>query len=335
MKAVVAHAGEADVLELAVPELRDNSVLVKTHYSAVSTGTELMLLGQSRHKAEPVYLGYSAAGEVVAVGAGVKHVGVGDRVACYGSPYVRHAEYLLVPKQLVVPIPAQVDLREAAFVGLGAIAIHALRQADLHFGEHVVIVGLGILGQIIAQVAHAAAFNVLAHDILRDRCRVLQDMGIGRASHAKEELAQMIDELTDGEGVDAVILSTQGGDEALLNQAFKWVRDRGSVLIVGDMNVAFSRELMYEKEARVLISRAGGPGRYDERYERDGHAYPIGYVRWTEHRNMYEFIRLLATNRVHLAPLFTHRAPVEEAPQFYRSLIRDERGTALGVIIEY
>src|SRR5699024_159452 len=219
-----------------------------------------------------------------------------------GAPYVMHAERLSVPKNLVTSIPTNVDEKDASFVGHGAIAIHGLRQAELQFGETVVIVGLGIIGQIMCQIANAASYNVIGYDLLKDRCLYLEKSGI-KYENSIESIERLIKELTNDQGVDAVILCAGSSNGDVINKSCKWSRDRGKVVIVGDMNMNFSRKLMFKKEAKVLISRAGGPGRYDVSYEWDSVDYPIGYVRWTEGRNMAEYIRLLSEERLDIGPL--------------------------------
>lgn len=333
MKVVTAQSGEIHLKELALPEVKRNFVLVKTDYSAISPGTELMMKARTNQHAKSVYLGYSATGIVMEVGENVPHLHAGERVACYGGPYVHHAEYLLVPKHLAVPVPTHVNPKEAATVGLGAIAIHALRQADLRFGEHAVIVGLGILGQIMAQIADAAALRVIAYDLLAERRQLLRQSGIEPA-HSIQDVAGQIDKSTDGLGVDSVLLCAQGKGANLIDQGLTWIRDRGKVVIVGDLEMVFSRERMFKKEAKVLISRAGGPGRYDPIYERDGVPYPAGFVRWTEGTNMAAYIRLLAEGRLNVGSLITHTLPVQEASGAYEKFVELPEKT-MGVLFEY
>lgn len=334
MKAVIAQAGEVNINEIPMPSIKRNFVLVKTDYSAISPGTELLTIDRSHVLMKPLRLGYSATGLVTDVGEGVTHLNVGERVACYGGPYVHHAEYLLVPKHLAVPVPSVVDPKEAALVGLGAIAIHALRQADLRFGEHAVIMGLGILGQMMAQVADAASFNVIAFDLLAERRQLLQSTGIHTVCHSVEEVETAVKEHTGGYGVDSVLLCAKGKNTRLIDQGLTWIRDRGSVVIVGDMEISLSRELMFQKEARLLISRAGGPGRYDAAYEREGNPYPIGFIRWTEGNNMAEYIRLLAEKRVRMAPLISQVIPLDDVQSAYESFV-ERPGETLGVLIKY
>jgi NADPH2:quinone reductase len=332
MKAVVTQDGQIYIADVPVPQVERNFILVETDFSAVSPGTEMMML--MNKPTTPIYMGYSATGLVKEVGEGVTHVQVGQRVACYGAPFVNHAEYLLVPKPLAVPVPSHVDPREASMAGLGAIAIHALRQADLRFGESVVILGLGILGQVMAQIAHAASFRVIGYDLMEERCRMLQAMGIQSVSSTLEELEEEICVQTNGEGVDCVILCAGGKASGLIDQGLNWIRDRGKVLVVGDLKTEFNRENMFRKEAQVLISRAGGPGRYDKSYERDGFEYPIGFVRWTEGRNIAEYIRLLAAGSLNITPLISKQVPFQYASEAYHWYMNSPQDV-LGVVFEY
>jgi len=254
-------------------------------------------------------------------------------VACYGAPYVMHAEKLSAPKNLVTSIPDDVSEKDASFVGHGTIAIHGLRQAGLQFGETVVVVGLGIIGQIMCQIANAASYNVIGYDLLKDRCLHLEREGI-KYAHSIEVLEKSLEDLTNNQGVDAVILCAGGSNGELINNSLKWIRDRGKVIIVGDMNMNFSRERMFQKEAQMLISRAGGPGRYDASYEWESVDYPIGYVRWTEGRNMAEYIRLLSEGRVNIGPLITGSVPIDQAQDAYQAYSKYP-GKTMGMLLQY
>ncbi|KRF08070.1 alcohol dehydrogenase [Paenibacillus sp. Soil766] len=332
MKAVIAREGSVDIIDLEEPTLEANYVLVETAFSAISPGTEMLL--KDMRSNEPISLGYSAMGQVREVGTGISHVKKGDRVACYGSPFVRHAELLKVPKHLVVPLPEQVDAHEAAHVGLGAIAIHALRQADLRFGESVLVVGLGILGQIVCQIAEASANIVIGMDRVAERAEKLTASGSRFVFDGEEDMVRNLPDITGGAGVDAVILCVGGGNSGMIDKALGWIRDKGKVVIVGDVSMAFNRELMFQKEAQILISRAGGPGRYLEDYERKGIDYPIGLVRWTEGRNMAEYIRLLAEGKLSIAPLISHILPLARIREAY-DLYLEAPQQVLGVVVRY
>ncbi|MDF2725948.1 MAG: hypothetical protein K0Q59_5626 [Paenibacillus sp.] len=328
IRAARSNAGIVEIVQKEMPACDAHSLVVKAQYSAISTGTELMTL---RGKGT-VFMGNSGVGTVVEKGAEVRHVEVGQRIACYGVP--AHAEYYSVPKLLAVPVPEHVDGAEAAFTGLGAIAIQALRQADLRFGESAAVVGLGILGQIVAQIAEAAACPVAALDINEYRCDVLRRTSNIAACPSADELTAAVRELTSGSGVDSVLLCAGSPTDTLIDQSIGWLRDRGKVVIVGVPNTTFTRNALFRKEAEIVISRAGGPGRYDPTYEQMGNDYPIGYVRWTEGRNTAEFIRLLADNRLRIRPLISHTFAFDQIAEAYETCINAPQST-LGVLIEY
>lgn len=317
MKTITTQNGKIIITQREKPELLHGHVLIRTEYSAISPGTEMIFVkGASDQLAT---LGYNAVGIVEQVGEGVKHIQVGQRVACYGAPYVHHAEWLAVPANLVAVVPDHVDPQEAAFAGLGAIAIHALRVADLRFGESAVVVGLGILGNIITQIAQAVAYRTVGLDLRSDRVAMLQEDGFSHIYHSQTEMEESLVDAVGPYGADAVLHCASGPGEHLINSSLKWIRDRGKIVIVGDLSVEFSRELMFGKEAQVLISRAGGPGRYDAQYERENRDYPIGHVRWTEGRNVEEYIRLLADGRISIKKLITNIYSIDDAAEAYEN----------------
>lgn len=331
MKAIAAQQGSIVTIDAELPELRAGHVLIRLEYSAISPGTELHMA--ERSKDVPIILGYSAVGVIERVAEDVTKLQPGQRVACYGAPYVRHAEFLSVPVNLTAVVPDHVDPQEAAFAGLGAIAIHALRVANLTFGESSVIVGLGILGNIIAQISSAAAYTTLGLDLNAERVKMLRQNGIRHAYDNQAELVKALKDATDGIGADSVLLCASGNGEALINNSFEWIRDRGKVVIVGDLTTEFSRSKMFQKEAQVLISRAGGPGRYDSQYERENKDYPVGHVRWTEGRNTGEYIRLLAEKRINVKPLISGVYPIYCAREAYDSY--QVPTSAMGTLIQY
>ncbi|MDQ1913819.1 zinc-binding alcohol dehydrogenase [Paenibacillus sp. GD4] len=331
MKTVAAQHGHILVLDKEPPALLPGHVIVRTEFSALSPGTELSMAKASKER--PVYLGYSAVGIVQEVGDEVQGLRPGQRVACYGAPYVHHAELMSVPANLAAVVPEHVRPQEAALAGLGAIAVHAHRIADLRFGESVVVVGLGILGNLIAQIANAGSMVTYGYDLNPHRASLLQNCGVRHAYCKREALEKQIAEQSRGVGVDCVMLCASGSGQTLINDAMHWLRDRGKVVIVGDITAEFSRSLMFQKEAQVLISRAGGPGRYDESYERNNQDYPIGYVRWTEGRNIAEYIRLLADRRIQAAPLLTGTYPLEQAQEAYAGYSKD--GNTIGTLLQY
>lgn len=333
MKAVAAWKGSIIIADVELGNPPAGHVLVRTEYSAISPGTEMSFLRKASD--QQVLLGYSAVGIVEQVGDNVTGLEPGQRVACYGAPYVKHAERFTVPANLTAAVPEHVRPEEAAFAGLGAIAIHALRTADLRFGESAVVVGLGILGQLIAQIASAAAFRVAGLDLNPRRAELLRRHGIGHSFDSTERLEGELIGFTGGvHGADSVLLCASGPGEELINRSLQWIRDKGKIVIVGDLSMEFSRAMMFGKEAQVLISRAGGPGRYDAQYELENRDYPIGYVRWTEGRNIGEYIRLLSEKRISVLPLISDRVPMERAEEAYVKY-KSDPSSIMGTLLTY
>ncbi len=334
MKAVAVQRGNVLLIDKEKPIPLPGHVLVKVEYSAISPGTEMIFIRNVSNRL--VEIGYSAVGIVEAVGSEVSDIVSGQRVACYGAPYVQHAEWLSVPANLTAHVPDHVDPKEAAFAGLGAIAIHALRTADLRFGESAAVVGLGILGNLIAQIADAASFRVTGYDMNPQRAQMLAQLGVKHIYSSQEEMESNLAAAAGKFGVDAVLHCASGPGEVLINRSFSWIRDKGKIVIVGDLSTEYTRSLMFGKEAQVLISRAGGPGRYDINYEKENRDYPIGFVRWTEGRNIAEYIRLLAEQKVTVSPMITHvygLDQIEEAYTNYRQYSPDSN--VIGTLIKF
>ncbi|HET9985393.1 MAG TPA: bi-domain-containing oxidoreductase [Longimicrobiales bacterium] len=362
-------SGELRLVEVPAPVVRPKGVLVRTRASVISIGTERTklefgkksLLGKARERPDQVMkvldtarkeglgsayrkvrsrlsglspMGYSCAGVVEAVGEGVEGVRVGDAVACAGAGYANHAERVWAPKNLVVPVPAGVPFEAAAFTTLGAIALHGVRQADVRLGETVAVVGLGILGQLTVQLLRAAGARVVAIDVDAGRVDLAGRHG-ARAFRRSEDVAGQVRALTAGIGADAAIITAATSSDDPVQLAGALARDRGRVVVVGAVPTRPSRNEWYLKELELRLSRSYGPGRYDPDYEEKGHDYPIGYVRWTERRNMEEFLRLLQSGAVVLDELITHRFPFAEAERAYAALSGESGRSALGVVLEY
>jgi len=263
-------------------------------------------------------VGYSAAGAVVSVGEGVRRLSRGDIVACAGSGVANHAEYISVPENLAVPVPQGLGTAEAAFVTLGAIAMQGIRRAELGLGDRVAVVGLGLLGQLGSQIACAAGCRVLGIDLDQERVDLAMSNGVeaGLTPESDDPVAAAM-KLSDGVGLDAVVIYAASGSSALVNQAFEMTRERGKVVVVGAVGMDLERPVFYRREQDFLMSRSYGPGRYDPSYERDGLDYPIAYVRWTENRNMGEFLRMAARRSIKLDTLIAAEYPVERASEAY------------------
>lgn len=353
-----------------VPAIRNGGVLVRTHYSVVSTGTEGMkvkegkmsYLGKAHARPDQVKkvlntlrqqglaatyqkvmnkldkltpLGYSLSGEVIAVGAGAEEFHVGQRVACGGAGYANHADVNFVPKNLVVPVPDSVSTKHAAFATVGAIAMQGFRQAEMQLGETACVVGLGLLGQFLVQILRAAGVHVIGVDIVEARCELALKCGATAAMKPDDPgLSNIIGRLTNAHGVDTVFLTAGGSSNGPLELAVNIARDRARIVDIGKTKLDLPWNDCYMKELDMRFSRSYGPGRYDPRYEEQGFDYPIGYVRWTERRNMASFLDLLAEGRVQLDPIISSVRSFEEAERVYQELA-DGKGDSLGTVFEY
>jgi predicted dehydrogenase/threonine dehydrogenase-like Zn-dependent dehydrogenase len=372
MKPVLQNnkTGELKVEEVPHPILLPRGVLVRNEYSLISKGTERMKVDFARKsmvakaKSRPDLvkqvlknvkkegwvttfrkvmnrlessspLGYSSAGEVIAVGKLVEGIKVGDKVACAGAGYANHAEIISVPMNLCAKIPENVRCRQACFTTLGAIALQGIRQAEVHLGENVAVIGLGILGQLTMQMLKASGCQVLGIDIDEDMVDLARGSGadFGLITGKEESVSKVIG-LTYGRGVDVVIITAGTSSNQPIELAGEICRDKGKVVVVGAVNMDVPRKNFYEKELDIRFSRSYGPGRYDHLYEEGGMDYPFAYVRWTEKRNMEEFLNLLQQGKVNTEKLITHRYKIEDAEKAYDLIMQgDEK--SLAVILEY
>src|SRR5467141_2598598 len=348
-------SGEVSTYDVPAPELRPGGLLVRTQYSAISAGTERATLELSsksllaKAKARPdlvkqvieyarqngvkaayekvhakldtlTTLGYSCAGEVISVADGVHEFRAGDRVACAGGTYANHAEINFVPRNLAVPIPSQVPTMAASLTTIGAIALQGVRQAEVGIGETVAVVGAGLVGVLTIQILRAAGCRVVAIDLSPQRVKRAADFGAHLAVAADDPtLASSIKEFS-RYGVDAAILAAATDSVEPAEMAAKILRDRGRIIVVGAVGMGVSRSNMYTKELSLALSRSYGPGRYDPQYEEGGIDYPIGYVRWTERRNMEAFLDLQAAGQIDVSPLLEHRYTINEGAKAYADL---------------
>jgi len=286
-------------------------------------------------------LGYSNAGEVLEVAPGVSEFKVGDRVACAGGGYAVHAEVVRVPRNLVAKIPpptsarSEIDFDEAAFTTVGAVGLQGLRLANPQLGETVAVVGLGLIGLVVVQLARAAGCIVIGMDIDERRCRLAEQLGCTASANEAEQMQSVVSAVTNGKGADAVLITASTKSNEPINLAGGIARDRGRVVAVGAVGLEIPRKAFYEKELSVYVSRSYGPGRYDPEYEQFGHDYPVGYVRWTENRNMQAFLQLLAEGRINVRELITHRYPIEQASQAYDLMSAESGESFIGIVITY
>ncbi|MER6321733.1 bi-domain-containing oxidoreductase [Streptomyces coelicoflavus] len=372
MKQVVQNykSGELALLDVPVPGCKPGGVLVRTAYSLISTGTELMkvseagmsMLGKARSRPDQVAkvvqsvatngvpatyrkvmgkldsytpLGYSLCGVVEQVGAGVDDVKVGDLVACAGNEHALHAELNWVPKNLYAPVPDGLAPRDAAFGTVGSIAMQGVRQGESRLGEVALVIGLGLIGQLVAQLLTASGVRVVGADPDPARCELAERLGAAACGDpASPAVESAVAELTDGHGVDQVYLAAGGGSNQPVELAARLCRDRGRVVDIGKCRLDLPWNAYYEKELDVRFSRSYGPGRYDPEYELEGRDYPIGYVRWTERRNLACFLDLVARGRVDVGPLISHTAAFDDAVETYRRL-EDGELKAVAVLFRY
>jgi predicted dehydrogenase/threonine dehydrogenase-like Zn-dependent dehydrogenase len=372
MKQVVQNykTGELALLDVPVPMCRPGGVLVRTSYSLISTGTEMMKVGeasksllgkararpdqlakvlQSAASAGPVAtyhkvmnrldsytpLGYSLCGVVEGVGAGVHDVTVGDMVACAGNEHALHGEINWVPTNLYSRVPDGVAAEHAAFGTVGAIALQGVRRGEPALGDVALVIGLGLVGQLVVQLLTASGVRVIGVDPVAQRCRVAEQLGADICGSPGSELVDnAVGKLTDGYGADQVYLAAGGDSNDPVELAARLSRDRGTIVDIGKCRLDLPWNAYYEKELDVRFSRSYGPGRYDPGYELEGRDYPIGYVRWTERRNLECFLDLIARARVQVGPLISHVAEFSAAVQTYQQLKTGEL-TAVAVLFRY
>jgi predicted dehydrogenase/threonine dehydrogenase-like Zn-dependent dehydrogenase len=360
--------GKAVVEEIPVPTPRAGMALVKTEASLVSAGTERMvvefaeksLVGKARSRPDlvrqvidkakregllataqaafdrldqPMALGYSSAGTIVELGEDMSGFKVGQRVACAGGGYAVHAEYAVVPRNLLTPLPETVDFESAAFTTLGAIALHGFRLAEPQIGETVAVIGMGLLGLLTGQIATAAGCRILGIDI--DPKRIALASSLGLRACLRDQAEDSAVAFTANRGFDTVIICADTPSNDPVELAGAIARDRGRVVATGAVGLTFPRKVYYEKELSFINSRSYGPGRYDAGYEEKGGDYPIGFVRWTEGRNFEAVVDLLASGKLQVQPLITHRFPIEQATEAYDVITGKKEEPFLGVLLSY
>ncbi len=360
--------GKTTVVEVPVPSVRRKFALVKTSCSLVSAGTERMLvefaeknlvgkatsrpdlvkqvLSKAKREGvlptieaafnkldQPMALGYSSAGMIIEVGDGLEGFQPGDRVACGGGGFAVHAEYAVVPQNLLVKLPDSVDDESAAFTTLGAVAMQGFRLAQPQLGESVCVIGLGLLGLMTVGIAKAAGCSVFGIDLSPARVDLAHQMGATAVS--RENCEESAAAFTQGRGFDHVLICADTSSNDPIELAGALARDHGMVIAVGAFGLNIPRKVYYEKELTFRVSRSYGPGRYDPRYEEGGADYPYGYVRWTEGRNMQAFVDLLASSKLDVHPLMSHKFEIEEAETAYELITGKTGQPFLGVLLTY
>jgi predicted dehydrogenase/threonine dehydrogenase-like Zn-dependent dehydrogenase len=364
-------SGDLAVLDVPAPTCRPGGVLVRSLFSLISTGTEMMkvseasmsMVGMARARPDQVKkvidqvqqqglaatykkvmnkldsytpLGYSLCGRVTEVGKGAEEFKVGQLVACAGNEQALHAEYNWVPVNLCAAVPAVVLPEHAAFATVASIAMHGVRRSEVQLGETAAVIGLGLIGQLVVRLLVAAGVQAIGIDPVPDRCRLAEKAG-AVACGSPDDLDGVLAELakiTSSRGADHVFLAAGGNSNGPVEVAVKLARDRARIVDIGKMKLDLPWNAYYEKELDVRFSRSYGPGRYDTRYELDGIDYPVGYVRWTEKRNLESFLNLVARNQVEVAALIDGVFPMADAAKVYEDL---KTGTlkAIGVLLEY
>ena len=346
------RTGETLLENVPVPQVRKGCVLIKTHRSLVSLGTEKMLVefGKAnfiekarqqpekvkqvfekvktdglcptveavfRKLSEPLPLGYCNVGEVIAVGEGVSEFNIGDRVASNGH----HAEVVCVPKNLATHIPENVSDEEATFTVVGAIALQGIRLANPTLGETVAVIGLGLIGQLTAELLQANGCEVLAFDFDQSKIDIATSKGIKAFKvSAENDSVKIVQEITQNVGVDAVIITASTASNEVISQAARMSRKRGRIVLVGVIGLDIQRADFYEKELTFQVSCSYGAGRYDENYEQNGQDYPISYVRWTAKRNFEAVLKMMASNRLNVKPLITEVIDFQDYNKIYGNI---------------
>lgn len=371
MKQVIQNykTGDLGLVETPMPALKSGGILVRNVNSLVSAGTEKLMIGLAKKSImgkararpdlvkqvvskiksdglietykqamgrldSPVPLGYSCAGRVKQVGKSASEFKENDRVACFRDTYASHAELVYVPKNLAVKIPDNVSYEEAAFVALGAIALHAVRCAEVSLGESVAVIGLGLLGLLTVQLLSTSGCDVFGIDPKKDKMELAKQLGARTVMNPNEDIAQRISSLTDGNGADSVIIFASTDSNQPIEQAAEIARERGNIVVPGMVGLDIPRKIFYEKELNLVVSRSTGPGIYDPDYEEKGQDYPISYVRWTQKRNMQQFLKLVADGKVKLDNLITHRFSIDKALDAYK-MIMENTEPYIGVLLEY
>lgn len=369
MRQVFLQKGKIHIQDVNPPLISDHQLLVRVHYSFISPGTEsatikasgksffvkyinnvtastskiigavkehgisgTLALSQEKLN-QSFHLGYSCAGQVIAVGAKVEKFRIGDYVACAGASFALHADVVSVPQNLVVKVKQPSALKYASLTTIGAIALQGVRRAQLQLGETVCIIGLGLIGQITLQLAKRAGCNIIAIDIQDDRLALAKKLGANMCLNPLSvDVIREIEFATGHHGVDATIITAASDSGVIIQQAMLATRRKGRVILVGDVKLDFDRDPFYAKEIDFLISCSYGPGRYDQSYELESVDYPYAYVRWTENRNMSYFVELLEQGHLNLAPLVSKEFDIKNAHAAYDSLKKE---CALGVILSY
>jgi len=345
MASLISAGTERSLIEFAEKNVFQKALarpdLVKQFIEKAKREGWITTVEAARNRLEAeVALGYSNSGVVIEVGDRVTAFKVGDKVACAGGGFATHSEIVRIPQNLAATFPSgpgtcDVSFEQAAFATVGAIGLHGIRLAELQIGEVVAIVGLGLVGQIMVQLARANGCIVIGIDPNDARCRLAESMGCVATARSDEEMKAIAARVSSGRGVDSVLIGAATAGNEPVELAAEIARDRARIVAVGAVGFSLPRKPYYRKELDFRVSRSYGPGRYDPEYEEKGRDYPIGYVRWTEGRNLDAILQLVAAKKVDFAPLITHRIPIERAEQGYEIITGKTGEPFLGVLITY
>ncbi len=373
MKQLVQNyrTGELKLVEVPAPQARAGGVLVRNINSIVSVGTEKLmmefasksLLGKALARPDltrqvidyarneglmKAYqqatsrldnltpLGYSSAGIVMEAGESLSDFQAGDRVACSRGGFASHAEFIWAPRNLCARIPDNVSFENAAFATVGAISLHAIRLCQLSLGDRIAIIGLGLLGLLAIQIARASGYSVFGVDSDSRKIALAEQLGInGGAIAGKDDVKSRAESFTRGAGFDAVVIMASASSNEPLETAAQICRPKGKIVATGMVKLDVPRETFYQKELSLTVSKGWGPGFDDPVYELKGVDYSPDYVRWTEQRNMAQFLEMIGEGRIQIAPLITHRFKIDEAESAYKSIMEDKSGSYIGVLFDY
>jgi len=370
MKQILLKKGRLVIDDVPAPVIGKGMILVEVYHSLISSGTESFVVkegGKSLLKKvfeQPdklsklvdhlrkfglkktievirwktgagLPLGYSCSGVVIGVGEDITEFQIGDMVACAGAGKANHAEIVLVPRNLAVKIPPECDIRDAASVAVGAIALQGVRRAELEVGEIAAVIGLGLIGQITVQLLKAIGCRVIAVDINKRRVERAVAFGADYGFDvSRQNYIDHVRDITEDKGVDAAIITASSSSNTVIQQAMEVTRKKGYVVVVGNVGLGINRSPFYEKEIDLRISCSYGPGRYDPDYEEKGIDYPYPYVRWTERRNMAEYLRLLACKNLNFKEIIEKEFPFSRVKEAYQ-ILQSAEDKPLAVLLSY
>ncbi len=358
------------VYEVPSPTLRSGTVLIKNAASVISVGTEGMVtefgsknlfqkarsrpdlvkqvlskiktdgLFETFHSArakldQPIALGYSSAGIAEYVSEEIQDIHPGDRLACAGGGYASHAEKILVPRNLLIKVPDDVKLEEAAFSTIGSIAMQGYRLSNPQIGDVVAVIGLGLIGLITVQILKAAGCRVIAYDPKNVQVNLANELGADVAVNNESLFKKEATLFNSGFGIDRIIITASTKSDQPIQLSSEIAMEKTKIVVVGAVGMNISRKLFYEKELELIVSKSYGPGRYDPQYEEKGIDYPISYIKWTENRNMISFIELVHSGKINLKKLISHKFSIEQATKAYELISPKSKQDPVGIILTY